>query len=48
MAKYNETIKSIVRAIISHNGESDKYSIHELLADVNFSICNDFNVEYLG
>ena len=48
MAKYNETIKSIVRAIISHNGESDKYSIHDLLADVNFSICNDFTVDYDG
>ena len=48
MAKYNETVKTIVRAIIAHNGESDKYSIHELLEDVNFAICNDFNVEYLG
>lgn len=48
MAKYNETVKSIVRAIITHNGESDKYSINELLEDVNFAICNDFNVEYSG
>ena len=48
MSKYNDSVKSITRAIIDHNGESDKYSIHELLENVNFAICNDFNVEYLG
>ena len=48
MAKYNDSVKTITRAIIDHNGESDKYSIHELLADINFAICDDFNVEYLG
>ena len=48
MSKYNNTVKSIVKAIVDHNGESDKYSIHELLENVNFAICNDFNVEYLG
>lgn len=48
MSKYNDSVKTITRAIIAHNGESDKYSINELLKDVNFAICNDFNVEYLG
>ena len=48
MAKYNDSVKAITRAIIAHNGESDKYSIHDLLADINFATCNDFNVEYLG
>ena len=48
MAKYNETIKSIVRSIVAHNGESNKYSVHNLLADINFAICNDFTVDYDG
>lgn len=48
MSKYNDSVKSITRAIIAHSGTNDKYSIHELLENVNFAICNDFNVEYLG
>ena len=48
MTKYAETVKSIARAIIAHNGTNDKYSIHDLLADINFSICNDFTVDYDG
>lgn len=48
MSKYNESVKAITRAIIAHNGESDKYSVHDLLADINFAICNDFTVDYNG
>lgn len=48
MSKYNETVKAITRAIIAHNGTNDKYSIHDLLEDVNFAICNDFTVDYDG
>ena len=48
MSKYNDSVKAITRAIIAHNGTNDKYSVHDLLADVNFAICNDFTVDYDG
>ena len=48
MSKYNKTVKSIVKAIIAHSGTNDKYSVHDLLADINFAICNDFTVDYDG
>lgn len=48
MSKYNDSVKSITRAIIDHSGANDKYSVHDLLSDINFSICNDFTVDYDG
>lgn len=48
MSKYNETVKAIVKAIVYHNGTNDRHSVHDLLADVNFSICDDFTVDYDG
>lgn len=48
MSKYNETVKAIVKAIVSHNGTNDRHSVHDLLEDVNFAICNDFTVDYDG
>ena len=48
MSKYNETVKAIVKAIVSHNGTNDRHSVHDLLADVNFSISDDFNIDYSG
>ena len=44
MSKYNETVK----AIVSHNGTNDRHSVHDLLEDVSFAICNDFTVDYDG
>lgn len=46
--KYNETVKFIARAIISHNGCDNRTDIHHLLQDVNFSISDDFNIDYSG
>lgn len=48
MSKYNETVKAIVKAIVYHNGTNDRHSVHDLLEDVNFAICNDFTVDYDG
>lgn len=48
MSKYNDSVKAITRAIIAHSRTNDKYSIHELLENVNFAICNDFTVDYDG
>lgn len=44
--KYSNEIKDIARAIIEHEGTTERASVSQLLSDIESELCNDFEICY--
>ena len=44
--KYSSEVKAIARAIIEHEGTTERLSVSQLLSDIESGFCNDFEVCY--
>jgi hypothetical protein len=44
--KYSSEVKAIARAIIEHEGTTERASVSQLLFDIESDFCNDFEVCY--